>query len=230
MTEPQNPLLSDSASEWERLIESVDPASLLLVIDRRMTAALRKVVPAEDILQESLLHAWRDRKSFEWQGIKSFRSWLLTIADHRIRDAADRREADKRGGGRSALPLAGFGGDGGGTTLSDGPDLPAGSTTPSRLAAYREQAEIMRTALEGLPDESRDIVRLRLFEHCDLEEIADRLGLGVSAVRHRFRKGSELYLGRLRSALGSRSPASAPESAAGAVPDSSPAGRSPGEG
>ena len=226
MIESGNPLHSDSASDWERLIESVDPASLLLVIDRRMTAALKTVVTAEDILQESLLHAWRDRKRFEWQGIKSFRAWLLTIADHRIQDAADRTAADKRGGGRRDVPLAAYGGGGGATTTSDVPDLPAGSTTPSRLAAYREQAEVMRAALDDLPEEYRDIVRLRLFEHCALEEIAARLGLGASAVRHRFRKGSELYLGRLRAALGSQSrpprTGPLPESAAGPTADSSP--------
>lgn len=224
MTELENPLLSDSATHWERLIESVDPASLLLVIDRRMTPALTQVVTAEDILQESLLHAWRDRKRFAWQGVKSFRAWLLTIADHRIRDAADRRAADKRGGGRIDVSLEGFGGDGGGTTASDAPDLPAGSTTPSRLAAYREQAEVMRTALDGLPEESRDIVRMRLFEQCALEEIAARLEMGTSAVRHRFRKGSELYLRRLRAALGSQSRSAAPESTADPLAGSSPSG------
>jgi len=228
VTEPPNPLLSDSASDWERLIESVDPASLLLVIDRRMTAALKKVVSAEDILQESLLHAWRDRKNFEWQGTKSFRSWLLSIADHRIQDGADRAGADKRGGGRIELSLAAFG-DRSGSTTSGGETLPAGSTTPSRLAAYREQAEVMRIALDSLPQEFRDVVRLRLFEHCALEEIAARLQIGASAVRHRFRKGSELYLGRLRAALGSHSRPATPESAANGTAESSPSERMPNE-
>jgi RNA polymerase sigma-70 factor (ECF subfamily) len=219
--EPPNPLLSDSATDWARLIESVDPASLLLVIDRRMNGSLKSVVTAEDILQESLLHARRDRKRFEWQGIKSFRAWMLSIADHRIKDAADRAAADKRGGGRIDVPLGTFG-DENGSTMSGGPHLPAGSTTPSRLAAYREQAEVMRTALEGLPEEFRDVVRLRLFEHCALEEIAARLGLGVSAVRHRFRKGSEIYLSRLRTALGSKNGSAMPDSAADAAAASSP--------
>lgn len=229
MSEPQNPLLSDSTSDWERLIESIDPASLLLVIDRRMTAALKQVLTAEDILQESLLHAWRDRKRFEWQGLKSFRAWLLTIADHRIHDAADRAAADKRGAGRMGVSLAAFGDDGRTTTNSEVLDLPAGSTTPSRLAAYREQAEVMRTALDGLPDEFRDIVRLRLFEHCALEEIAARLELGASAVRHRFRKGSELYLGRLRAALGSQRGGVSRESTTDARAGSSPSAGSPNE-
>ena len=222
MAPQENPLRSDSATDWERLIESVDPASLLLVIDRRMTAALRQFVSAEDILQETLLHAWRDRRRFEWQGIKSFRSWLLTIADHRIHDASDRASADKRGGGRVEMPLFAAGGEETGATTSDGPNLPAGSTTPSKLAAYREQAEVMRTALDGLPEEFRDIVRMRLFEHCALEEIAERLALGASAVRHRFRKGSEMYLRRLRAALGSLHGPSTAESADGADAGSSP--------
>jgi len=215
VTEAENPLLSDSTAEWERLLESVDPPSLLLVIDRRMTTALKRLVNAEDILQESLLHAWRDRRGFEWQGIKSFRAWLLTIADHRIRDAVDRTGAEKRGGGRVEMPLVAFGGEGRSTTTTTGPDLPAGSTTPSQLAAYREQAEVMRVALDGLPEEFRDIVHLRLFEHCALEEIAARLDLGTSAVRHRFRKGSELYLRHLRAALGSGRRPAASESLAG---------------
>ena len=73
----------------------------------------------------------------------------------------------------------------------------------------------MRQALEELPEEFREIVGLRLFEEQCLEEIAARLSLGVEGVRHRFRKGSELYVRRLRAALGPRPSSAAPESARG---------------
>src|SRR5262245_27746380 len=96
--EEANPLLSSSPRAWERLIESVKPASLLLVIERRMSVGLKEVQTAEDILQEALLHAWRDRLRFEWHGYGSFRSWLLRIIEHRIQDAADRCSARKRDG------------------------------------------------------------------------------------------------------------------------------------
>jgi DNA-directed RNA polymerase specialized sigma24 family protein len=71
------------------------------------------------------------------------------------------------------------------------------STTPSRIAAHRERSEVLREALASLPDELRDVVRLRLFEDLTCEQVAERLGLGVSAVKHRFRKGGALYRERL---------------------------------
>lgn len=200
MSAPPNPLLSTSPHEWDRLIEAVDPAALLVVIERRMSPALRNLYAPEDVLQEALLHAWRGRTEHEWRGIRSFRAWLVAIIEHRIHDLADRASAAKRDGGRPALPLS-MPRDGSTSALSEVPLV--ASTTPSRLAMYREQTEAMLYALEGLPEDVREIVRLRLFEELTLEEIAVRLGLGPSAVGRRFRKGSELYVRRLRSAIGS---------------------------
>lgn len=194
-----NPLRSSDPRDWERLVESLGPASLLVAIEGRMSAALRARMSAEDILQETLLHLWRDRERIDWRDTKSFRSLVLSMADHRIHDAADFASAAKRGGGRAALSLDAS--DANSSRSSGNGMAPAISTTPSRLAMHREQAEAMKRALEGLSEEFREVVRLRAFELLPLEEIAVRLGLGESAVRHRFRKGSALYAQRLRIAL-----------------------------
>ncbi len=200
-TSENNPLVTGGTRDWDDLIEAVDPASLLVVIETRMSAPLRRALAAEDILQDALLHAWRDRAACEWRGLRSFRSWLLTIIDNRIREAADRHAAAKRGGGREPVPLIAPAQPGD----SESAWGPADSTTPSRVAMFREQAEAIRAALSKLPDELRDVVRLRLFDQLSLEEIATRLDLGESAVRHRFRKGAEIYQHRLRAMLASES-------------------------
>ncbi len=197
-----NPLLAESASAWDRLIESVNPASLLVVIEHRMNAGLKRRVTPEDIWQETLLQAWRDRKRCEWRGIKSFRSWLLTIIDNRIRDTVAREGAAKRGGGTVTSPFSSLQ-----SSRSSASAFPAGiaSTTPSRIAMFQEQAKTIRVVLDSLPDELRDVVRMRLLEQHSIEGIAERLGIGASAVRHRFRKGAELYQRRLSTELATRS-------------------------
>lgn len=98
-------------------------------------------------------------------------------------------------------------GPGGGLLIGGGSPFPGPwiSTTPSRLAILKEQADAMEAALDAVPEEQREIVRLRLHEQETMEEIARELGLGVSAVRHRFRKGLETYQRALRSEFTSRS-------------------------
>lgn len=56
-----------------------------------------------------------------------------------------------------------------------------------------------------MPEDYREVVRLRLYEQLTVEQIADRLGIGLYAARHRFRKGAEIYEKRLTAELTSRS-------------------------
>lgn len=198
----ENPLHSASPETWDRLIEAIRPAALLVVIESRLNSALRRLVTPEDIWQETLLHVWRDRSSCDWRGLRSFRAWVLTIAENRIRDFA---RATKRGGGGapatfSVLQQAHANAEG--SVAFAGP---AGSTTPSRVAIYREQAAAMQSALATLPDELREVVRLRLFEQLSIKEIADRLQIGESSVRHRFRKGAERFQRQLLTEFATRS-------------------------
>lgn len=196
---PGNPLRSDDPRDWERLVESLGPASLLVAIESRMSPALLARLSAEDVLQETLLQLWRDRERIEWRDTKSFRSLVLSIADHRIHDAADREFAQKRGGANGIEQP---------DSQDSTPFGACGSTTPSRVAMAREQADAMRAALAMLPDDVRDVVRMRLFDELSTKEVADRLGLGLSATKHRFLRGAQLYRDRLAAELSSRSDSS----------------------
>lgn len=190
-----DPLGSTDPASWERLIASIHVPSLLVVIEARLGGLLRSRLTAEDVLQEALLHAWRDRATFEWRGPASFRGWLLRIIEHRINDAADREGALKRGGVELARSL-------------DPAQPPPGmlhSTTPSRLAVNRELVEAMSAALASLPAGLAEVVRMRLFEQVPIDEIGRHLGIGRDAVRYRLRQGSLLYRRGLLARLASRS-------------------------
>lgn len=178
------------AATWQRLVESANCASLLVFIQSRLGPALKARLEPDDILQESLLQAWRARESARFDSNRAFRAWLLTIIDHRIKDSADRASAQKRGGALNGAP----------GTNADLANEPSGSTTPSRLALHREQAAAMLEALHGVPQEWREVVHLRLFHQLTLQQIAEQLSVSLAVVRGRLRRGAEVYRQRLRAA------------------------------
>lgn len=186
----------DDPLSWDRAIEAAGPARLLALIDADLDAGLRRHCNAEDVWQETLLVAWRRRATFSWQGLGPFRRWLLEIARHCASDLRSGMRTQKRGGGRIGLGLSGSDTD---VLLAGGAIL--GSTSPSRIAAHKEQAVVMRAALEALDPQLRDVVRLRLFEELSCESVAAQLGLGLSAVKHRARRGTVEYERRLRRLL-----------------------------
>lgn len=184
---------------WRRAVDATNPASMLVAIRSRMGTELQRSLTPEDVWQETLLKAWQARASFSWAGAPSFRRWLLTIADHCIADHRDHAHAKRRDIARTR-PLVDHGAPDPSAQARQH-DEPWSSTTPSRLAVASEQARLITQALETLPDDLREVVRLRLFDELLIEEIASRLMLGESAVRHRFRRGAELYRASLRELL-----------------------------
>src|SRR5262245_33712035 len=169
-----NPLLNTTSSSWDRLIGSVNPPAMLVAIRGMMSATLQSRMEAEDIWQETLLHAFRDRAGCEWRGLAAFRRWLIELARNRIRDLADAATAQKRGAGREVrFADREFASGSGADEHYAGP---CATTTPSRVVTDREIASQLEQALGAVPAEWRDVVRLRVFEECTMEEIAARLG------------------------------------------------------
>jgi RNA polymerase sigma factor (sigma-70 family) len=177
----------------------VNPAAVLVVIASTMSRQLKDQCSPEDIWQETLTHAWRDRDQHVWQSPSAFRAWLFEIARNRIREAARNLAAGKRGGGRAPARFSEMGAT---PSISISAMLPADSVTPSRVFAHSEKAVLMNKALASLPRDLEPVVRMHLFEELPMETVAERLGLGVSAAWHRFRKGSEIYA-RMVSSLAS---------------------------
>jgi RNA polymerase sigma-70 factor (ECF subfamily) len=184
------------------LIEACDPASLLVVVDRRMGTALRRRYSPDDVLQDALLVAWRAWPTLVWQGVPAFRRWILTVIDHRLCDLADRESAGRRGGTIRHEPL--HPADEATDRSPPGLGWPTRSTTPSRIAMHRERAAAIGAALDALPADDAHVLRLRLLEQVPLQTIAEELGVTIDSVRHRFRRGAERFQAILANRLTDR--------------------------
>ena len=185
-------------SLWGGLVESLDVASVFVVLSSWIGPKLRGQIAVEDIWQETLWCSWRDREQHQWRNLSAWRMWLLSIARNRVRDAGRTMGRHKRGGDHSTQPFS---------VLADRESvsalLPPGSTTPSRVAGHRERARAMETALESLEPDLRQIVQLRLFEEVPMRDVAEQLGLPLSTAKERLLRGVTRYRSRLRQLLGS---------------------------
>lgn len=134
---------------------------------------------AEDAAQESFLVALERLE--ECRSPDRFAGWLMTIVRNRARNLVRRevlRETDQVPVGASS-----------------------GTPGPDRQAELSELQEVLRAALDALPQVRREIVLLHDLEGWKHREIADRIGLPSGTVR------SHLHFARkaLREALGASS-------------------------
>jgi RNA polymerase sigma-70 factor, ECF subfamily len=136
---------------------------------------------AEEIVQEAFMSLWRSTARYDPRR-GSVRSWVLRVVHNRAIDAF-RRE----------LPSASH----------DVPDerisevLPARERTEEEVER-RSEARLVRTALDELPRDQRQVIELAYFGGFSHAQIAAALGVPAGTVKGRMRLG----LSKLRIALG----------------------------
>jgi len=146
---------------------------------------------AEDIVQETLLRAWRNLGSFQPRAPLS--SWLYRIATNASLDEIERRP-------RRPQPVEPY------------PDTPlaesdAPTYDPAARYALREGLELgLLTAIQQLPGRQRAVLILRDVLGWTSPEVADLLETSVAAVNS--------TLQRARAAIDERLPAAGPATAA----------------
>jgi len=154
---------------------------LSMWITLRMGPVLRSKVSVEDVLQETFLQAYRSLSEFEDQGPDSFRRWLFSVAENRLRDmhkfhTRQKRDATREIGASVAAP--------GEVTILE--RLQGELRTPSSGAGSRELVGRLTQAISALPDSLREVLIMRAIEECTFQEISDRLGRRRATVQAQF--------------------------------------------
>ncbi|HMO86082.1 MAG TPA: sigma-70 family RNA polymerase sigma factor [Lacipirellulaceae bacterium] len=170
-------LRSGDESALAEFVEANRPA-LMAFLHSRIGAHLAKKVEPEDILQDACLEAMRslDKAPLaEWEPLH----WLFQVCERKIIDAHRRFfESQKRDASREAAIPDGSEAAGGLGNL-----LAASMTTPS-AAFSRDQRQLrVLAAVDTLPPEQREALRLRYLVGLPSKEIAQKLGKTDGAVR-----------------------------------------------
>jgi RNA polymerase sigma-70 factor (subfamily 1) len=152
-----------------------DAASLLFERYRRRLAVLvryklgegwRGKLDIDDLVQETMMRAYRDLDSFTYRSPGSFLHWLSAIADHVIADAV-RHQGRAR---RHATEMLRFRSE----SNPLGPE-PVDSLTPSRVFARAEGLKALLRKMDELPEQYREALLLSKIEGLTTEEMSERL-------------------------------------------------------
>jgi len=176
---------------FSRLFEKCRPR-LAVIIHCRLSSDLRRDADVDDILQETMLRAFRDIQRFEYRAPGSFMSWLVRIAEHVVVDMARAQDRQKRAGEHVRLR----------SESNPGGPEPAHSYTPSRIFRENESLGQLVETLNLLPEDYRRVILLAKVEGLSISEIAARLeksNEATSLLLHRaIKRLQSLHEGRVK--------------------------------
>ena len=158
---------------------------------------LKNEAEAEDVSQETVIKVFQNLNKF--RGDSQFRTWVLSIARNeglgRLRKISNRRE----------------------DSIDAETDDQTGDFTPAILTSWREVpaealeqkelGDILRRAIEGLPEIYRNVVLLRDIEEMDIRESAAALGISEASVKVRLHRARALLQRNLAPQLKGFAPA-----------------------
>jgi RNA polymerase sigma-70 factor, ECF subfamily len=148
---------------------------LLWIARREFDPGLQPKAGPSDIVQETLLEAYRDFGQFEGQSETEFLAWLRRLLLNNLANFARRyRESAKRKATEQSLGVAGAG---------PVEDLSSSTPSPEQTAISREQMELIEQAVERLPEDYRQVYRLWYAEELPFDEIGRRMGRSPNAAR-----------------------------------------------
>lgn len=133
---------------------------------------------AEDLMQESLVNAWRHARRFDPRQA-SVATWLYTIARNR---RIDRLRREKRPAFDPDDPAL----------------VPDPVPLPDQALDTADSESRLRAALQSLPQDQAHLLKLAFFSDLSHSDIAAREALPLGTVKSRIR----LALARLKSQLG----------------------------
>src|SRR5580765_2809383 len=167
---------------------------LTLLARQQIGRRLQGKVDSADLVQETFLHAHRDFERFRGRTPEALAGWLRQILAARLGDLVRRYVGAQRRNVNLERDLVKEI-DESSHTLDRG--LIDRQSSPSKVAARREQAVLLADALEQLPRDYREVLILHNLEEYDFLEVATRMGRTVEAVKKLWARA----LGQLRPLL-----------------------------
>lgn len=157
-------------------------APTLLALARRILASIGGTSDAEEVLQEVFLHVWNNAARYD-AGRSSVSTWLVLITRSRAIDRLRNRRVVER------------------VHEAAHQEDRVGHASPEGVESvfFRERRQRVKSELDKLPPEQKQVLEMAFYEGLSQSEIADRAGLPLGTVKTRTLLAMKKLRGALRS-------------------------------
>jgi RNA polymerase sigma-70 factor (ECF subfamily) len=142
--------------------------------------ALRAKADASDLVQETMLEAYRDFATFRGSTEAEWLAWLRRILRH---NAANLVRHYAQTGKRRVWREVSLQGPADNSSAAGGIDPADGGESPSQRLIRQERELLVADALARLSEDHREVIVLRNLERLPFDEVARRLGRSRPAVQ-----------------------------------------------
>jgi RNA polymerase sigma-70 factor (ECF subfamily) len=165
---------------------------LLTIASRGLDADLSAKGGGSDLVQDTLLGAYRDFATFHGRSRDELHAWLRKILENNLAVFRRRYRGTRKRQVSLEVPI---------DVATTGPDWelwPGDSGSPGSNAARQEWAEALMAALERIPEDYRRVIVWYQYDQHTFEEIGRRLNRSAEAARKVWSRA----LARLTNELG----------------------------
>lgn len=163
-------------------------AQMRLWCRNAMSGPIGARLDTSDVVQESLVQVWRDWDRMKEKSSGEIQAWMYQIARGHLNKLKRHHLAGKRNIRRTEPTR---------TDNSEGPAVDPDNHDPQQSLLKAERRLQVMIALERLPADLAEVVKLRLFAMCSFREIGERMQMDRAEARYRFLRA----LRRLKSLL-----------------------------
>jgi RNA polymerase sigma-70 factor, ECF subfamily len=153
----------DPTARWRALEACRD--YLRLVVRRGRWSGRTSLGGTSDLVQNTVVDAWRDFSKFHGQTPGQLRAWLRAILVHAALNARRRRRDGQLGSGRQIEASL------------------ATKASPSQAAQKNASREELDEALGGLSERHRTVIHLRIWDQLSFARMGTILGISEDAAR-----------------------------------------------
>lgn len=145
----------------------------------QIETSLRRKVDASDLVQETMLEAYRDFERFDGHTEQEWLAWLRRILNHNAADFVRRYRGTAKRAAAREVPFR----DPNDSLSPGAPEPAADGPTPSQEFLLIDAELRVTAALSSLSEDYQEVIMLRNLQRLPFNEVAERMGRTRPAVQ-----------------------------------------------